>query len=87
MSQESKKQTAVEWLEERYNHLALMRSREEISAALAVEWLENFLEEAKEMEKEQIMEAYHAAVNLEYSLEIQSPEQYYTEVYGKQQNA
>jgi hypothetical protein len=86
MSQESKKQTAVEWLAEKYNHLALMRSNDEISAALAVEWLENFLEQALEMEKEQIMEAYHAAVNLEYSLEIQSPKEYYTETYGKQQN-
>ena len=50
-----KNKTAVEWLEEKYNHLAMMRSNEEISAALAVEWLENFFEEAKEMEKEQIM--------------------------------
>jgi len=54
-----KNKTAVEWLEEKYNHLAMMRSNEEISAALAVEWLENFFEEAKEMEKEQIIDAYN----------------------------
>ena len=94
MSQESKKQTAVEWLEERYNHLALMRSREEISAALAVEWLENFLEQAKEMEKEQKEFcwdiAYLSGGFVGQGLpnhEFPTFEQYYTETYGKQQNA
>ena len=51
MSQESKKQTAVEWLAEKYNYLAWMRSNEDISASSAVEWLNNFFDQAKEMEK------------------------------------
>jgi hypothetical protein len=85
MSQESKKQTAVEWLEEKYNHLALMRSREEISAALAVEWLENFFEESKKMEKEQIIDAYAQGFIESESMD-KGAEQYYNETYGKQQN-
>jgi ribonuclease HIII len=85
MSQESKKQTAVELLAERYNKLALMRSREEISASLAVEWLENFLEESKKMEKQQIIDAYAQGFIESESMD-KGAEQYYTETYGKQQN-
>ena len=92
MSQESKKQTAVELLAERYNKLALMRSREEISASLAVEWLENFLEESKKMEKQQIIDAcqqgFYDGLDMAKTKKskFKSAEQYYTETYGKQQN-
>jgi len=79
MSQESKKQTAVEWLAEKYNYLAWMRTRDEISASLAVEWLENFLEEAKEMEKLQIINAVDGFPIENRHLD---GEQYYTETYG-----
>lgn len=89
MSQESKKQTAVEWLAEKYNYLAWMRSNEDISASSAVEWLNNFFEQAKEMEREQIMESYDCGIydgGENVSHYNMNAEQYYTEVYGKQQN-
>jgi hypothetical protein len=95
MSQESKKETAVEWLAEKYNYLAWMRSRDEISAALAVEWLNNFFDKAKEMEKQQIMDAYSNGAEDEYNyqMDIQGrredmdSETYFNNTYGKQQNA
>jgi len=86
MSQESKKQTAVEWLAEKYNYLAWMRTRDEISASLAVEWLENFLEESKKMEREQIIDAHNQGYADGYRDNGNSPMEYYTETYGKQQN-
>ena len=48
------KQTAVDFLAERYNYITWMRNRDEISAGTADEWRAKFLKEAKEMEKEQI---------------------------------
>jgi dihydropteroate synthase len=90
-----KNKTAVEWLAEKYNYLAWMRTRDEISAGLAVEWLENFLEEAKKMEKQQIIDAdlnatirtakgANADVSVRRVKEL--AEEYYNKTYGKQQN-
>jgi hypothetical protein len=76
-----KNKTAVEWLAEKYNYLAWMRSRDEISASLAVEWLENFLEEAKKMEKQQIIDACDYGIKLYINDPITS-EDYYNETYG-----
>jgi hypothetical protein len=50
--------TAVEWLSEKYDYAYWMVKRDEISPALAEEWKKHYLEQAKEMEKEQIKEAY-----------------------------
>jgi hypothetical protein len=58
-----------------------MRSRDEISAGLAVEWLENFLEEAKKMEKQQIIDACDYGIKLYINDPITS-EDYYNETYG-----
>ena len=52
------KQTAVEWLAEKYDYAYWMVKRDEISPALAEEWKKHYLEQAKEMEKEQIIEAH-----------------------------
>jgi len=87
-----KNKTAVEWLAEKYNYLAWMRTRDEISASLAVEWLENFLEEAKKMEQQQIIDAcqqgFYDGLDMAKTKKskFKSAEQYYTETYGKQQN-
>jgi hypothetical protein len=81
-----KNKTAVEWLAEKYNHLAMLRSREEIPASLSVELLENFFEESKKMEKQQIMDAHISAGARLEDISIEAAEQYYTETYGKQQN-
>lgn len=50
----SKKITAVEWLAEKYNYVTWMRNRDDISAVLADQWRKHYLEQAKELEKQQI---------------------------------
>lgn len=50
--------TAVEFLAERYNYITWMRNRDEISAGTADEWRAKFLKEAKEMEEQQLNEAW-----------------------------
>lgn len=49
----SKQISAVEWLAEKYNCVTWMRNRDEISAGLADEWRKHYLEQAKELEKQQ----------------------------------
>ena len=50
--------TAVEFLAERYNYITWMRNRDEISAGTADEWRAKFLKEAKEMEEQQLNDAW-----------------------------
>lgn len=65
------KQTAVEWLE---NQLKL-RANDWIEVSLAIE-------QAKEMEKEQIKDAYNdAAIDATYGEKFKNFEQYYNETY------
>ena len=52
------KQTAVEFLAEKYDYVNWMRNRDEISSGMADEWRKHYLERAKAMEKEQIIESY-----------------------------
>jgi ferritin-like protein len=52
------KQTAVEWLAEKYDYVYWMVKRDEISPGLAEEWKKHYLEQAKEMENERVTEAY-----------------------------
>ena len=52
------KQTAVEWLAEKYNYITWMRNRDEISAGMADEWRKHYLDQAKQMEKDQIKQAW-----------------------------
>lgn len=56
------KQTAVEWLAEKYNYVTWMRNRDEISAGLADEWRKHYLDQAKEMEKAEKIKAQIEAV-------------------------
>jgi len=72
------KHTAVEFLAERYNYITWLRNRDEISAGTADEWRKKFLEEAKEMEKEQIKDAYR----FPNTLVDMSSEQYYNETFN-----
>jgi hypothetical protein len=50
--------SAVEWLAEKYNYITWMRNRDEMSAGTADKWRQDYLEQAKAMEKEQIIESY-----------------------------
>jgi hypothetical protein len=65
------KQTAVEWLAHQLN--------------LEPDgWVKDLIEQAKEMEKEQIMQGYMEGLYYDKnSLYTPSKEQYYTETYGK----
>lgn len=56
------KQTAVEWLVEKYNYITWMRNRDEISAGMADEWRKHYLDQAKQMEKDQIQQAWIAGM-------------------------
>jgi hypothetical protein len=76
------KQTAVEFLAERYNYITWMRNRDEISAGTADEWRVKFLKEAKGMEKEQVINAH--LTGLIHPLEMEATkqsEQYYNDTF------
>jgi hypothetical protein len=82
------KQTAVEWLAEKYNYVTWMSNRDEISAGMADEWRKHYLEQAKAMEKEQIIDAYDlgSLSDMQYpdpKTVIENGEQYYNETYGQ----
>lgn len=51
------KQTAVEFLSEKYNEVNWLRNRDEISSKYADELREGFFYQAKEIEKQQIIDA------------------------------
>jgi len=77
--------TAVEYLAERYDYIIWMRIRDEISEVTAVEWREKFLEKAKKLEKEQIINAYKEGCFdsiLDESTDEERAEQCYSETYG-----
>jgi hypothetical protein len=85
------KQTAVEWLAEKYNYITWMRNRDEISAGTADEWRAKYLEQAKEIEKQQ-HEKFNNFLNSEKKLgiaDLKSIERiqwyyntYFNETYG-----
>lgn len=52
------KHTAVEWLAEKYNYITWLRNRDEVSSEQGDSMRTKYLLEAKEMEKEQIKQAY-----------------------------
>ena len=82
---EEKKLSAVEWLAEKYNYVTSMRNRDEISAGLADEWRKHYLEQAKEMEKQQVINAH--LTGLIHPLEMEATkqaEQYYNDNFGVQ---
>ena len=65
-------QTAVEWLMEKYN------SRQVYEESI---WDEEF-EQAKQMEKEQIIEAYRVGVEEDvYNNPLKTGQEYYNETY------
>ena len=69
------KQTAVEWLFERINMLCMFTD------GIPDEWSEA-LDEAKEMEKKQIVDAYRLGHIFHDTNDSDSAEQYYIEEYG-----
>ena len=72
---ESKKQTAVEWLEQEFVKL------ESTIGVYGVMY--ELLEQAKEMEKEQIMNAVYDSMGTNFDPNMGRAELYYNEKYGK----
>lgn len=82
---EEKKLSAVDWLAERYNYVTWMRNRDEISAGMADEWRKHYLEQAKEMEKLQVVNAFGVGCQVESNRLIgyqDLAEQYYNENFS-----
>jgi anaerobic ribonucleoside-triphosphate reductase len=75
------KQTAVEFLAERYNYITWMRNRDEISPSTADEWRAKFLKEAKEMEKEQIIKAHLHGVIHKFDNPNDASDNYYNDTF------
>ena len=70
---ENKKQTAVEWLVEQiFNDVDLKDSILKLA-----------IQQAKEKEKEQIMDAYKQCENLYTQFECDGSQDYYTSTYGE----
>lgn len=69
----NKKQAAVEFLNERFTYIKWMRDRDEISSETGLKWYNEALEKAKQMEKEQIIDAqmhmFHYLNNNDYGLD------------------
>jgi len=80
----SNKQTAVEWLVKEI-------SRDRVGRAIITTFLKEF-EQAKEKEKQQIIESYSIGFNdgcsymFDGKTEYKDLEQYYTETYGGENN-
>jgi hypothetical protein len=75
-----KKQTAVEWLAEKYDYAYWMVKRNEISPVLAEQWKKHYLDQAKEMEKEQIIKAHNQSWHDRMN-PYKTAEQYYNETF------
>ncbi len=77
-------QTTVEWLVEKYNYITWLRNRDEISPETADRLKQDYLEQAKQMEKEQITKAAKVILYRSTGQGDTAAEQYYNETYGKQ---
>jgi len=75
------KQTAVEWIAEKLEYINWMRNRDEISSGMADEWRKHYLEQAKAMEKEQIIRAHLMARCYDDANSYNEAEKYYNENY------
>ena len=68
------KQTAVEWLIEQVNHFSWNN--------VIIDIPKEIIEQAKEMEKQQIVESYRLGHIFHDSNDSDSPEEYYNTEYG-----
>jgi hypothetical protein len=83
-----KKETAVEWLDNELWGLKLKLRGGEISLDFYFEQQIKLINQAKEMEKEQIMEAHIAGMEfiaVHPNKYVEDAEQYYNETYKKEE--
>ena len=76
------KQTAVDFLSEKYMYVTWLRNRDEISAEQADKMRAQYLEEAKSLEKYQISIAHLWGATKMHHKEYKSGDDYYEETYG-----
>jgi hypothetical protein len=76
-------QTAVEWLAKNYNYITWLRNRDEISQETADKCRQDYLEQAKQMEKEQIIKAANTILYSSTGPGDAAAEQYYNETFKK----
>ena len=80
------KHIAVEFLSEKYMYVTWLRNRDEISASWADKLRAQYLQEATEMEKEQMIEfanSFYDECGMQYGGLEKSAEEYYNETYEK----
>jgi len=74
-------QTAVEWLVEKFMYTIWLTNRDEISSSKAGELRQNYFDQAKEMEKEQIIRARQDGLDNGFSNGSWDSNLYYNETY------
>ena len=77
-----KQQTAVEWYAGKVHDLQVAKDFGAISVTEYYEKLTKAVQQAKEMEKEQIMKAHISAGARLEDISIEAAEHYYNETYG-----
>ena len=80
------KQTAVEWYAEQSMLLELKRAKGNISITQMLNELSNILEQAKKMEKEQIIKAHTNGWNKGIQNEFITSQEYYKQTYESKTN-
>jgi hypothetical protein len=75
MENESNKMTAVEWVLQYLNNV-------KPNEFCSIEKIKELLEQAKEMEKEQIKDAYFGGWHREFGNRDEDSQQYYEQTYG-----
>ena len=76
------KQTAIEWLVEQLNYYGDMTFNKFLTLGEYHIKKQELFEQAKEMEKQQIIDGYDVGLRNGYIDSGKSPEQYYKEIYG-----
>jgi hypothetical protein len=79
------KQTAIEFLSEKYMYVTWLRNRDEISASWADKLRAEYLEQANEMYKEQMIEfanSFYDECGMQYGGLEKSAEEYYNEIFN-----
>jgi hypothetical protein len=79
------KHTAVDFLSEKYMYVTWLRNRDEISASWADKLRAEYLEQAKEMYKEQMIEfanSFYDECGMQYGGLEKSAEEYYNETFN-----
>jgi hypothetical protein len=79
-----KTQTAVDWLEERFEKFIAYYEGHHKAENYSIHQLSNDFDQAKQMEKEQIINAVYDSMGTNFDPNMGRAEQYYNETFKKQ---